>query len=749
MIVKYICDMQFTFALALCSVLGLDVRVATQVVSPISSPLAQPVANPVISTSAGLRPPYSAIAGELEFCGELIVRPKQTLSRSARSRALAMISKQTLRHYATTDEFILSGGVTPEQLGVFENRRSTQLLATGLFQYAHPNWIVFPVYVPNDPRLNEQWHHTMMHSREAWSVSSGSPAVIVAVTDTGIVAHEDLTHRVGGYNAVSLVAELDGGNVTDIHGHGTHVAGCAAASGDNGIGVVGSGWSLSVMPIRVSEAANGGASFDALLNGSRWAIENGAKVTSASYSGIGYDAVETTGAYIHSLDGSLLWAAGNSATNHESWDFDNVVVVGASDPNDARAGFSSYGRGVDLFSPGVAILSSTRDGAYASWSGTSMATPVANGALGVIRSTNPALSARHAEYLLMHSCDIWPGGNNSIQYGFGRINLESAVTQALAALTPQPPLARDDSGRSFIGAAFDIDALANDYDANMDALIIDWVASGSSLGDAVSIVRASATQPRDLIRFTATDSAPIGARTIAYRLREPISGATSSAVITVTLDALRVPSNPLGETAGLTCNYYELAALSALPDWSTLTPYFEETVAQVNFASTNGNFANSGRADQVGAVYDGWLSIPTSGVWTLAITSDDGSRMLLGSELVINNDGLHGMQTASAPLALAAGMHPIRLEFFENGGGAGFTFNWSGPGVSSQAVPPEFLFHGGAVSAADFDHDGRVNAADLSMLLGAWGSSGPVGDVNADLMVNATDLAILLAAWGE
>ena len=313
MIVKYIRDMQFTFALALCSVLGLDVRVATQVVSPISSPLAQPVANPVISTSTGLRPPYSAVAGELEFCGELIVRPKQTLSRSARSRALAMISKQTLRHYATTDEFILSGGITPEQLGVFENRRSAQLLATGLFQYAHPNWIVFPVYVPNDPRLNEQWHHTMMRSREAWSVSSGSPDVIVAVTDTGIVAHEDLTHRVGGYNAVSLVAELDGGNVTDIHGHGTHVAGCAAASGDNGIGVVGSGWSLSVMPIRVSEAANGGASFDALLNGSRWAIENGAKVTSASYSGIGYDAVETTGAYIHSLDGSLLWAAGNSA----------------------------------------------------------------------------------------------------------------------------------------------------------------------------------------------------------------------------------------------------------------------------------------------------------------------------------------------------------------------------------------------------------------------------------------------------
>ncbi len=701
---------------------------------------------PVVS---GLLAPYREIAGELEFTGELIVRPKQSLTRAQRKRAMTLLAGTVVREYAATDEFIVAGGSLLEPSGAFENRRAAQLLASGLFQYAHPNWMCFPVYTPNDPRLNEQWHHTMMHSREAWSISSGSPDVIVAVTDTGIVAHEDLTHRVGGYNAVSLIAELDGGDLTDIHGHGTHVAGCAAATGDNSIGVAGSGWNLSVMPIRVSEAANGGASFDALLNGSRWAIENGAKVTSASYSGIGYDAVETTGAYIHSLDGSLLWAAGNSATNHAGWDFDNVLVVGASDPSDVRAGFSSYGRGVDLFSPGVAILSTTTNGAYAAWSGTSMATPVANGALGVVRSANPALSAQHAEYILMHSCDIWPGGSNSTLYGFGRINMQAAVTQALAAASPQPPLARDDTVRSFVGASIDIDALSNDYDANMDALVIDWVASTTSLGDAVSMLPANASQPRDLVRVVSALNAPTGARTIAYRMREPISGATATATITLTLDPLREANNPIGESAGLHCDYYQLDALSVLPDWSTLVPYLEEIVPQVNYGSTGDAYANSGLIDQVGAVYDGWISIPTAGIWTLSITSDDGSRLSTASEVLINNDGLHGMVTMSADFAFEAGMQPIRLEFFENGGGAGFIFQWTGPGMSTQVVGPEYLFHGGAISRADINGDGRVDAADLSAILAAWGTVNAGADVNEDGSIDGADLALVLALWGE
>jgi hypothetical protein len=79
--------------------------------------------------------------------------------------------------------------------------------------------------------------------------------------------------------------------------------------------------------------------------------------------------------------------------------------------------------------------------------------------------------------------------------------------------------------------------------------------------------------------------------------------------------------------------------------------------------------------------------------YTLYINSDDGSKLWLNGELIVNNDGLHGMKEKSAKRALAPGYHAIRIEFFENGGGAGLLFKWEGPGIAKQIVPAERLFH--------------------------------------------------------
>ena len=107
------------------------------------------------------------------------------------------------------------------------------------------------------------------------------------------------------------------------------------------------------------------------------------------------------------------------------------------------------------------------------------------------------------------------------------------------------------------------------------------------------------------------------------------------------------------------------------------------------------------------------------------------------------------MQTASAQFAFSAGMYPIRLEFFENGGGAGFTVNWIGPGMPSAAIAAPYFFHGGAVSPADINHDGRIDAADLAAVLSAWGSTSGDADINNDGVVNAVDLSFILSGWGE
>jgi hypothetical protein len=701
------------------------------------------VDRPVVAGEAG----FAEIPGELEFTGELIVRPKPGLAKAERRAALALLAAHPHRHEPRTDEFVVTVAAGPLRPGFAENELATRLMDSGLFAYATPNWRVFPGEIPNDPRYPEQWHHAMMQSAAAWDLhrADATSEVIIAVTDTGIVPHEDLGNRVPGFNAVTDLPEAEGGILTDIHGHGTHVAGCAAAAGDNGLGVSGMGWNFRIMPIRVSEAANGGASMSDLLEGARWAAENGAKVVSASYSGIGTPAIETTGEYLRSLDASLLWAAGNSAADHAGWDFSHVIVVGASDQSDQRAGFSSFGLGVDLFAPGVSILSSIRDGSYGNASGTSMAAPVANGALALIRSANPQLSAAHAEQILFNSCDFWGEQANSETFGWGRVNLARAVAYAQSAFVPQPPLARDDRVRAVAGGPVEIDPLANDWDPNLDPLRIGSFAPVTSGGHPVELIPGEGAAP-DRLRVPSIGS-DAGQQSLAYTIVEPTSGATSSATVRIDVEEPRPADFPAGTEPGVAVAYYELSAPSVLPDFATLTPYLAEVLANVDLASTDGAFAGSGRADDVGAVFAGWLEVPAAGFWTLSLTSDDGSRLRIGDDLVVDNDGLHGMVTVRGTRALAAGFHPIRIEFFERGGGAGVIFRWSGPGTSSQVVPAARLSHGGTLEPADLDGDGTVGSADLAILLGEWGTPGPLGDLDGDGVVGSSDLTVLLGRW--
>jgi hypothetical protein len=689
-------------------------------------------------------PVFTEVIGDHEFSAELIVRPLQDLTAAERRAALAAMKAYAPRRNARTDEFTLAVGGAPLAPGAAEHEVSARLLATGLFQYACPNWTVYPCDTPDDLRFAEQWHHATMQSALAWDLhrADGAEEVIVAVTDTGIIAHEDLGNRVPGFNSASDVAELDGGDLTDIHGHGTHVAGCAAAAANNGAGVAGMGWNLRIMPIRVSEAANGGASYEDLLEGVQWAAENGAKVVSTSYSGIGFEPIETTGEYVRSLGASMLWAAGNSATDHAGWDFEHVLVVGASGSNDLRASFSSYGRGVDLFAPGVSILSSTRDGGYGFASGTSMATPVANGALALVRSANPALSAEHAEHVLLFSCDPWGAQVNDEEFGFGRINLRRAVERAQTALVPQDPVPADDFARAIAGAGARIAVLANDWDANMDAIEIVSFDATTDAGRAVT--RDSADPSILVVEDVGSDAGP---QTFRYTVLQPEANALAEATVTIDVRTPIAGESPTGLVPGLVARYYELPPLEVLPDFTTIDPYLEEVVASVDFASTDGAFAGSGRADQVGAVFTGWLEVPEPGFWTLATSSDDGSRLFLGETLVVDNDGLHGMVTRSTTVALGAGFHRVRLEFFENGGGAGLLLRWAGPSTSSQSVPAARLFHVGDAEPADLNADGLVNSQDLAILLGSWGVDGATADLDGDGQVNAADLAILLERW--
>ncbi|HLO98017.1 MAG TPA: S8 family serine peptidase [Fimbriimonas sp.] len=379
---------------------------------------------------------WASKPGVQELTGQLIVRPLQvdalmnkslpySMIPTIRNRAKTRLAPQQIRYYADVDEYVVK-----VPAGKNENTYAAELLATGDYQYVQPNWRCFPVKITNDPRYGEQWHHTTIQSDKAWDLWTGSNNFTTAYVDTGIkTTHEDLAPlRIPGYNSVDRKAEVDGGQVEDINGHGTHVSGCGSAYGNNGKGVSGVGWNFKVMHVRTSNSPGGGAAFDDIMSGARWAIDHGAKTASASYSGVDGPSVGTTGTEIKNSGGLFLYAAGNDNRDLSGFQYADTIVVGASAPGDVKAGFSAYGRGVNVFAPGQDILSSTMDGGYGFASGTSMATPVCNGVLALLWSANPLLTPAEAQDILYTTCDTI--GSSAI-FGNGRVNAFKAVQAAL------------------------------------------------------------------------------------------------------------------------------------------------------------------------------------------------------------------------------------------------------------------------------------------------------------------------------
>ncbi len=399
------------------------------------------IAGPAISQSLGVPNGQKFVEkpGVLEFSGELIVRPLQFDALRARGfsalesmgrlqRARQRVQSQMVQYLKNTDDIIVK-----IPAGFDENSYSKALMATGDYQYAEPNWICHPVLVPNDTYYNNQWAWPKISAPTAWDINQGSTSVIVSNCDTGVQhSHPDLAASlVPGYNAASNLSEQQGGSTEDINGHGTHTAGTMAAIGNNGLGVCGATWRCKIMPIRVTNNSNGSASLGDLLEGAQWAVDHGAEAINCSYSGVTSSAVETTGQYIENAGGEYCWAAGNDGTQLPSnTDWQHVTIVGASTSTDGRASFSNYGIPIDVFAPGVSILSTYPTSSYAYADGTSMASPHATGSFGLLASINPNASPSQLETFLYTTCFDMGGGGNDNTYGWGRINLGAAAQMA-------------------------------------------------------------------------------------------------------------------------------------------------------------------------------------------------------------------------------------------------------------------------------------------------------------------------------
>lgn len=253
--------------------------------------------------------------------------------------------------------------------------------------------------VPNDDRWTKQWGLARVNAPEAWSVTTGDSGVTIAILDTGVDAeHADLVANVTGDLIQSLVEPLseqtgEGANFTDDgaptdtsdrHGHGTASAGVAAADSDNTEGIAGTCWDCRLLPVKVLGDDGSGAASD-VAAGIQYAVDAGVDVISLS---LGTDTrtnlLADAVSYAADRDVLVVASAGNFGTEDEVYPaaFADAVGVVASDRDDDRYAFSSFGEWAEIAAPGCNPATDL-DGGYKRYCGTSSAAPVVAGAAGL------------------------------------------------------------------------------------------------------------------------------------------------------------------------------------------------------------------------------------------------------------------------------------------------------------------------------------------------------------------------------
>ena len=307
-------------------------------------------------------------------------------------------------------------------------------------EYAEPNYIVHVFITPNDSYWNSQWGMTKIEAPAAWDVTTGSDSVTIAIVDTGVdLSHPDLSGKlVSGYDFVNNDSDPQ-----DDYGHGTHVAGIAAARTNNGTGVAGLSWGTKIMPVKVLDDYGTGG-YEDVANGIIYAANNGADIINLSLGGTVYSwTLKDAAEYAHDLGCVIVAAAGNdnSSVSYPAR-YPEVFAVAATDSDDQKASFSNYGPEVDVAAPGVSIRSTYWWGGstYEWLSGTSQASPHVAGLAALIWSVNPGLNNTQVESIIKQTADDLGAAGRDKYYGFGRINARRALESTAPSLDISPSM---------------------------------------------------------------------------------------------------------------------------------------------------------------------------------------------------------------------------------------------------------------------------------------------------------------------
>ncbi len=312
------------------------------------------------------------------------------------------------------------------------------------------DYVMEAMFVPDDPYYStpyptskygniSQWAPQFIGAPQAWNSTLGDPSIVIAIVDTGIDAdHPDLA----GGKVVLTKNYVKGERASDSFGHGTHVAGIAAANINNGTGIAGICGRCSLMSVKVLGADGSGLTSD-VASGIAYATDSGARVInlslgSSSRTTIARDALD----YALNNNALPVVAMGNASSDFvgDLGYWYSALSVGALDQQAAKASFSNFGLQTDVTAPGVAVLSTlptysvtlnTQYGYktnYDALSGTSMAAPVVSGLAGLLLSRNPALTAVQVKGIIESTAG--DGLSFDLTSGFGAVQAATAVTLA-------------------------------------------------------------------------------------------------------------------------------------------------------------------------------------------------------------------------------------------------------------------------------------------------------------------------------
>jgi subtilisin family serine protease len=310
-----------------------------------------------------------------------------------------------------------------------------KLKVDGYYEFVEKVPVRKIISTPNDTDFGSQWSLTKIKADQAWEVNPGGSTVVVAVVDNAIETnHPDLAANMVAGKDMSSTPDTDPNPPNATFSHGTHVAGIVSAVTNNSLGIASAGNNkVKIMPIKATPDGGSSNSIYYGFEGIIWAVDNGAKIVSLSWGGAGFSQTEQDVIdYAFNSGVLVVAAAGNDNNDELSYPaaYNHVISVASLDVSDARSSFSSYGSTVDISAPGRGILSAIPFGLYASYSGTSMATPLVSSCLAYIWSCFPSLTMAQLENVLKSTADDISVANPSFigRLGAGRVNLLNAVS---------------------------------------------------------------------------------------------------------------------------------------------------------------------------------------------------------------------------------------------------------------------------------------------------------------------------------